>query len=152
MRAAQALLAGSSLPTAVITSNDRCAVGLLDALVRLGVQVPGSISVVGYDDSMLARLAHVNLTTVSQEARKQAEQAVALAVAAATEAHPGLILAAVEAGVPVFREKPVALHYCRRWRRDGSPKPARIVARAPRRPGGRGPHSMTSANEPSAAD
>jgi len=29
---------------------------------------------------MLARLAHVDLTTVSQDARKQAEEAVALAV------------------------------------------------------------------------
>jgi DNA-binding LacI/PurR family transcriptional regulator len=67
-------------PTAVIASNDRCAVGLLDALVRRGVPVPGALSVVGYDDSMLARLAHVDLTTVSQDARGQAEQAVALAV------------------------------------------------------------------------
>jgi DNA-binding LacI/PurR family transcriptional regulator len=80
IRAAAALAAGDSLPTAVITSNDRCAVGLLDALARLGVAVPGSVSVVGYDDSMLARLAHVDLTTVSQDARGQAGQAVALAV------------------------------------------------------------------------
>ena len=43
------------------------------------MEVSGSLSV-GYDDSVLARLAHVNLTTVSQDARKQAEQAVALAV------------------------------------------------------------------------
>jgi DNA-binding LacI/PurR family transcriptional regulator len=42
--------------------------------------VPEGVSVVGYDDSMLARLAHVDLTTVSQDARGQAEQAVALAV------------------------------------------------------------------------
>jgi DNA-binding LacI/PurR family transcriptional regulator len=80
MRAAAPLLTGSRPPTAVITSNDRCAVGLLDALVRLGRKVPDALSVVGYDDSMLARLAHVDLTTVSQDARQQAEQAVALAV------------------------------------------------------------------------
>jgi DNA-binding LacI/PurR family transcriptional regulator len=78
-RAAQTLLAGDELPTAVITFNDRCAVGLLDALSRAGVAVPGSISVVGYDDSMLSRLAHVNLTTVHQNTREQAEQAVAAA-------------------------------------------------------------------------
>jgi DNA-binding LacI/PurR family transcriptional regulator len=66
--------------TAVIASNDRCAVGLLDALARRGVPVPGAVSVAGYDDSMLARLAHVDLTTVSQGARMQAERAVALAV------------------------------------------------------------------------
>ncbi len=74
------LPAADGLPTAVITSNDRCAVGLLDVFVRRGVQVPGMVSVVGYDDSMLARLAHVDLTTVSQDARQQAERAVALAV------------------------------------------------------------------------
>ncbi|MFF7047026.1 Gfo/Idh/MocA family oxidoreductase [Streptomyces griseorubiginosus] len=33
-----------------------------------------------------------------------------IVVAAATDAHPGLILAGVEAGVPVFCEKPVAKH------------------------------------------
>jgi DNA-binding LacI/PurR family transcriptional regulator len=78
--AAATLTAGETLPTAVITSNDRCAVGLLDALARLGVAVPGAVSVVGYDDSALARLAHVDLTSVSQDARGQAGQAVALAV------------------------------------------------------------------------
>ena len=36
-------------------------------------------SVVGYDDSSLSRLAHVNLTTVSQDAPGQAEHAVAAA-------------------------------------------------------------------------
>lgn len=60
----------------MITSNDRCAVGLLDAFARQGVEVPGAVSVVGYDDSMLARLAHVDLTTVSQDAAQQAERAV----------------------------------------------------------------------------
>ena len=80
MQAARRLLAGSSLPTAVIASNDRCAVGLLDVLARAGIDVPGAISVVGYDDSMLARLAHVSLTTVSQDAHKQAVAAVALAI------------------------------------------------------------------------
>jgi DNA-binding LacI/PurR family transcriptional regulator len=79
-RAAATLLAGAGLPTAVMASNDRCAVGFLDALVRAGVEVPGSVSVVGYDDSMLARLGHVDLTSVSQDARQQAGQAVTLAV------------------------------------------------------------------------
>ena len=80
IRAAATLRADGSLPTAAIASNDRCAVGLLDALLRHGVEVPGSVSVVGYDDSTLARLAHVDLTSVSQDAAGQAEQAVALAV------------------------------------------------------------------------
>ena len=76
VRAAPALLDGPA--TAVIASNDRCAVGLLDRLARLGVSVPGSMSVVGYDDSMLARLGHVDLTTVSQDAPGQAGEAITL--------------------------------------------------------------------------
>jgi DNA-binding LacI/PurR family transcriptional regulator len=80
IRAAAVLLAGSQLPTAVIASNDRCAVGFLDAALRRGVPVPDAISVVGYDDSLLARLAHVDLTSVSQDARQQAGQAIALAI------------------------------------------------------------------------
>jgi DNA-binding LacI/PurR family transcriptional regulator len=79
-QAARRLLADGALPTAVMASNDRSALGLLDALNRAGVDVPGAVSVVGYDDSTLSRLAHVNLTTVSQDARRQAKHAVAAAV------------------------------------------------------------------------
>jgi DNA-binding LacI/PurR family transcriptional regulator len=80
LRAAATLLGQPELPTAVLAFNDRGAVGLLDALNRAGVDVPGSVSIVGYDDSPLARLAHVNLTTVSQNTQQQAEHAVAAAV------------------------------------------------------------------------
>jgi DNA-binding LacI/PurR family transcriptional regulator len=79
-RAAAALFDGERPPTAVVTSGDRTAMGLLDGLARRGLPVPGAVSVVGYDDSLLARLAHVDLTTVSQQAGQQARQAVALAV------------------------------------------------------------------------
>ena len=80
-RAARTLLAeGSGLPSAVVAYNDHCALGLLDALSRAGIDVPADVSVVGYDDTSLSRLAHVNLTTVSQDARRQAEHAVAAAV------------------------------------------------------------------------
>jgi DNA-binding LacI/PurR family transcriptional regulator len=67
-------------PTAVVASNDREAVGVLDALVRSGIDVPAGMSVVGYDDSSLARLAHIDLTTVNQDAPAQARHAVAAAV------------------------------------------------------------------------
>jgi len=77
--AAECLLREADLPTAVITYNDRCAVGLLDALTRAGVPVPGHVSVVGYDDSPQSRWAHIELTTVQQNARQQAEHAVTAA-------------------------------------------------------------------------
>jgi DNA-binding LacI/PurR family transcriptional regulator len=80
-RAARLLLDEEGpLPSAVVAYNDHCALGLLDALSRAGVEVPAEVSVVGYDDSSLSRLAHVNLTTVSQDARGQAEHALGAAV------------------------------------------------------------------------
>jgi DNA-binding LacI/PurR family transcriptional regulator len=76
MLAAQELLRRRRRPTAVCAANDQSAIGLLDQLLRAGVDVPGDIAVAGYDDSVLARLAHIDLTTVSQEPRQQAERAV----------------------------------------------------------------------------
>ncbi len=78
--AARKLLAGPALPTAVLAANDRAAIGVLDVFLRAGVRVPGDVSVVGYDDGALASLAHVDLTTVSQEAGAQAAHAVAAVV------------------------------------------------------------------------
>ncbi|MBY6717806.1 LacI family DNA-binding transcriptional regulator, partial [Rhodococcus sp. BP-110] len=76
VRAAAELISMKTRPTAVVAPNDRSAVGLLDALQRAGIDVPGEMSVTGYDDSMLAQMAHVDLTSVSQEPREQALKAV----------------------------------------------------------------------------
>ncbi|MEX3105758.1 MULTISPECIES: LacI family DNA-binding transcriptional regulator [unclassified Streptomyces] len=79
-RAARQLLAGGELPTAVVAFNDPCAIGVLTALTRAGVDVPGRVSVAGYDDDTLARLSCFDLTTVGQGAREQARHAVTAAV------------------------------------------------------------------------
>jgi DNA-binding LacI/PurR family transcriptional regulator len=79
-RAARLLVAAERPPTAVITYNDHSAVGVLDTLLRSGIDVPGEVSVVGYDDSPLARLAHIDLTTVSQDSRQLMQHAVAVLV------------------------------------------------------------------------
>lgn len=77
--AARRLLQGP-LPSAVTVFNDRCAVGVIDVLRREGLSVPGDISVVGYDDSRLARLSSVDLTTVAQDAGRLTTLAVVRAV------------------------------------------------------------------------
>jgi DNA-binding LacI/PurR family transcriptional regulator len=78
--AARVLLAGP-LPGAVTVFNDRCALGVLDELRRAGRAVPGEVAVVGYDDSRIARLASVDLTSVAQDV----EQLTTLAVRRALE-------------------------------------------------------------------
>ncbi|WP_328828633.1 LacI family DNA-binding transcriptional regulator [Streptomyces ureilyticus] len=71
---------GGDLPTAVVAFNDQSAIGLLSAFRRAGIDVPGAVSVAGYDDDALSRLAAFDLTTVSQNAEEQARQAVTAAV------------------------------------------------------------------------
>ena len=50
-------------------------------LVRAGTGVPEDVSVVGYDDSPLARLGTVDLTSVSQEPGALADATVAVIAA-----------------------------------------------------------------------
>jgi DNA-binding LacI/PurR family transcriptional regulator len=78
--AAHTVLRAEPRPTAVLTFNDRCAMGLVDTLVRAGVGIPDGISVVGYDDSPIARLAHIDLTTVSQNTPQLTEHAVTMLI------------------------------------------------------------------------
>ena len=55
-------------PTAVFVANDSMAVGLLAALEGLGINVPGDLSVVGFDDVDIAGYVQPPLTTVRIDA------------------------------------------------------------------------------------
>ena len=74
------LLNHAAPPTAVIAFNDRCAAGALDVAVRTGLRVPKDLSIMGYDDSRLARSPRAQLTTISQDTRELARAAVELAL------------------------------------------------------------------------
>ncbi len=58
------LLARRPHPTAVLASNDLTAIGALRAIRQSGLQVPGDISVVGFDDIQMAEFTEPPLTTV----------------------------------------------------------------------------------------
>jgi DNA-binding LacI/PurR family transcriptional regulator len=68
------------LPTGVVAFNDRCALGLLATFRSNGVEVPERVSVVGYDDSRVARLPWADLTTIRQNTSVLATEAIRLAV------------------------------------------------------------------------
>jgi len=75
-RAARQLMAEEWLPSAIFASNDRCAHGVLGTLLRAGVNIPGDVSMVGFDDSGVARLSFIDLTSVRQDVNRMAEYAV----------------------------------------------------------------------------
>lgn len=64
--------------SAVFAANDSMAIGMLHALREEGVDVPGEVSVVGFDDIPLARHSYPPLTTVHQDFRETGRRAVAL--------------------------------------------------------------------------
>ncbi|GAA0227144.1 LacI family DNA-binding transcriptional regulator [Saccharothrix mutabilis subsp. mutabilis] len=65
-KAVQELLRGGDVPTALVCCNDFNAVGAISALEDAGFRVPHDVSVVGYDNTSLAALRHVSLTTIDQ--------------------------------------------------------------------------------------
>lgn len=62
--------------TAVFVFNDLVGTGLMSALDGRGVKVPDDVSVVGYDNSVLARARHIGLTTVDQPRREIGRRAM----------------------------------------------------------------------------
>ena len=62
--------------TAVFVVKDMMALGVIQALNEAGTQVPGQISVIGYDGINAAGLPMVNLTTVAQPRMEMAEKVI----------------------------------------------------------------------------
>ncbi len=58
------LMRGGELPDAFFCANDEMAQGCIRAMTAMGIRVPEQISVVGFDDSILAPLYRPALTTV----------------------------------------------------------------------------------------
>lgn len=77
-RAAAALLARRPRPTAILAMSDEMAAGTLDAAADLGLDVPGDLSVVGFDDIPAAGLSRPGLTTVRQPHQEKGRRAATL--------------------------------------------------------------------------
>lgn len=78
-------------PTAIVAFNDRCAVGVLEMLLRQGVRVPDDVSVIGYDDSRLAKYSHISLSTVAQDAETIARQSMNILASQLAGASPAAV-------------------------------------------------------------
>lgn len=62
--AAEALMRSSPAPTAIFAVNDNTAIGALSTLQRMGLSVPGDVSLVGYNDIPIVSRLPTPLTSV----------------------------------------------------------------------------------------
>ncbi len=78
-RAAERFFGASvELPSAMICSNDEEALHLMQAAERHGIRVPDDLSVVGFDNSSIAQIGQVSLTSVHHPSFAMGETATTI--------------------------------------------------------------------------
>ena len=91
--AANELLVRGEKFDALVAASDLIAIGALRALQERGIDVPGSVSVVGFDDIPAASLSNPPLTTVMQDTRRAGEALVDTLLRLVQEEHAeGVVL------------------------------------------------------------
>ncbi len=66
------LCSGENPVTGIFTTADNCAYQIYSAAYRMGIRIPGDLSVIGFDDLNMSRLVTPGLTTVRQDIKKKA--------------------------------------------------------------------------------
>jgi LacI family transcriptional regulator len=87
--AAETLLSRKISPTAIFAANDDMAAATVSVAHRKGLDVPGDLSVVGFDDTAIAATIWPELTTIRQPIASMAEIAVDLLVRTIRERKAG---------------------------------------------------------------
>ncbi|MBE8167329.1 MAG: LacI family DNA-binding transcriptional regulator [Shewanella sp.] len=78
--AATALLESKRTFDAVFAYNDAMAMGIIATLIDKGIKIPEDISVIGFDDVILARYCQPKLTTLKYPIEDMAQHAAKLAI------------------------------------------------------------------------
>ena len=94
--AAQQLLSQGVPFDGVFATSDLAAIGAMRALHDAGINVPGDVSIVGYDDLAAARMAEPAITTIAQDTRLAGETLVETLIAKIDEHAPESVLLPVK--------------------------------------------------------
>ena len=109
-RAANLLLDRPDPPTAIFASNDDMAAGVLAVAHDRGIELPGALSVAGFDDTTLARTVWPPLTTIHQPMAELARTATDILITGGEINHRRLPHTLVTRGsvAPPARKEPSA--------------------------------------------
>ncbi len=120
--AAARLMEGAELPEAIVAVNDEAAIGVVTRLRQSGIDVPGTVSVAGIDDTRSARF--LDLTTVRLPLGELGEAAAADALAERREGRPATDRVLGHELVPRATTAPRTAAQRRARRRAGASRPA----------------------------
>jgi LacI family transcriptional regulator len=81
-RAATALMEGQAPPTAIIASNDQMALATLGVIQARGLDIPGDLSLISFDNTPIVRMSQPALSAIDQPVAAIVSRAVELIIAA----------------------------------------------------------------------
>ncbi|MER9938801.1 MAG: LacI family DNA-binding transcriptional regulator [Mesorhizobium sp.] len=91
------------MPDGVFCANDILAIGFLDGVRELGLNVPDDLSIVGFDDIEMAHWPSHGLTTVKQPIEKMLEATISLAKELGTNAGREPVVQMIAPGAVIER-------------------------------------------------
>ncbi|MFC7395528.1 LacI family DNA-binding transcriptional regulator [Scopulibacillus cellulosilyticus] len=79
-KSALALLQSNKMPTAIFASTESLAIGTIQSAHELNVKIPEDLSVIGFDNTILATMCVPQLTTIAQPIEEMAQKAIELLI------------------------------------------------------------------------
>lgn len=76
INAAMQILDREKLPDGIFVANDSCAISCMKTLMQNGVDIPGDVAVVGFNNDPICRIVEPNLTTIDYPGYEMGEVAV----------------------------------------------------------------------------
>ncbi|MFD0717291.1 GntR family transcriptional regulator [Paenibacillus sp. GCM10027626] len=76
----QRLIDKKERPTAVFTTSDYKAFGVMKAAREMGLRIPEDLSIVGYDDVVMGQYTYPNLTTINQNTKQLGRRAAEMLI------------------------------------------------------------------------
>lgn len=73
-------LTGDDVPTAIFACNDLLATGAIQAVKELGKSVPDDVSIMGFDNTLIATIVEPPLTTIAQPIQNMGKEVLDLIV------------------------------------------------------------------------
>jgi LacI family transcriptional regulator len=71
----ESVLQEENRPTAIFACNDLMAIGVINACSKIGLKVPQDISVIGFDNTVLAKISNPKLTSVDLNMKETGHRA-----------------------------------------------------------------------------